>query len=179
MHLQPITAADLPEILALNQEHLPHVGTLDAPALHALWQSAAVAVQLRDDQGLAGFVLAMAPTARYASPNFQWFCRRGGDFLYVDRIAVARRCFGQGAGRRLYQAVFAAAHQGGFASVTCEVNTLPPNPDSLAFHTRLGFAQVGELIHVPGEKAVAMLEVAVHPAGPQPARTIDGTSQPA
>lgn len=159
MHIKPIAAADLPEILALNQEHVPHVGTLAAPALHALWQSAAAAVQLRDDQGLVGFVLAMAPTARYASPNFQWFCRRGGAFLYVDRIAVARRCFGQGAGRQLYQAVFAAARQDGFASVTCEVNTLPPNPDSLAFHMRLGFEQVGELIHVPGEKAVVMLEL--------------------
>ncbi len=161
MHLSPIAAADLPEILALNQEHVPHVGTLDLPALQALWQSAAVAVQLRDHQGLVGFVLALAPTASYASPNFRWFCSRGGEFLYVDRIAVARRCFGQGAGRQLYQAVFDAARTGGFASVTCEVNTLPPNPDSLAFHARLGFGQVGELVHVAGEKAVAMLEVRV------------------
>ncbi len=41
--------------------------------------------------------------------------------------------------------------------VTCEVNLVPPNPGSLAFHHRLGFERMGELQHIPGEKEVAML----------------------
>ncbi len=153
-----ITRADLPEVWALNAAHVPHVGDVDRPAMEALWKVSALAVLLRDEAGVAGFLLAMAPEAAYASPNFRWFCARGGRFLYVDRLAVATHRQGQGVGRRLYDAAFEAARRGGFTSVTCEVNTLPPNPDSLAFHARLGFQQVGALVHEPGKKAVAMLE---------------------
>ncbi|MHB1091087.1 MAG: hypothetical protein ACYC06_04325 [Ilumatobacteraceae bacterium] len=34
--------------------------------------------------------------------------------------------------------------------LTCEVNLQPPNPDSLRFHQRLGFGEVGQQESKPG-----------------------------
>ena len=46
-------------------------------------------------------------------------------------------------GRALYEAAFERAASAGAVEVTCEVNVEPPNPDSQAFHARLGFVEVG------------------------------------
>lgn len=45
----------------------------------------------------------------------------------------------------------------GLGEVTCEVNLVPPNPESLAFHHRLGFRQVGEQSTYGGSVRVALL----------------------
>jgi predicted GNAT superfamily acetyltransferase len=45
----------------------------------------------------------------------------------------------------------------GLREVTCEVNLEPPNPRSLAFHDRLGFVQVGELVTKNDTITVALL----------------------
>ena len=155
--VEPIAPADVDAVLALNAACVPHVGAGDGVRLADLVAQAAFAALVRDESGVAGFVLALPPTARYGSPNFGWFCERYDRFLYVDRIAVAERCRSRGLGRRLYEAVFAAARQRGDALVACEVNLVPSNPDSLAFHERLGFRRVGELRHRVGEYEVAML----------------------
>lgn len=155
----PIEPGDLAAVLALNAACVPEVGTIDATQLADLVRESTVAAVVRDDDGVAAFVLALAPAANYGSLNFRWFCERYSHFLYVDRIAVAERCRGRGLGRRLYDAVFGAARARGDSLVTCEVNLLPPNPDSLAFHERLGFRRVGELRHVVGKYEVAMLAI--------------------
>ena len=41
--------------------------------------------------------------------------------------------------------------------MTCEVNLEPPNPESLAFHDRLGFGRVGEQATKGGSVVVALL----------------------
>ena len=45
-------------------------------------------------------------------------------------------------GQTLYNRVVDLAVDQGRAEVTCEVNIEPPNPASLAFHSRLGFSEV-------------------------------------
>jgi predicted GNAT superfamily acetyltransferase len=155
--LEPIDGAALMEVLALNQACVPEVGALAVAALAELVRQAEVAVLTRDAQGLSSFVIALDPHTHYQSPNYRWFCARAQDFLYVDRIAVAARARGQGLGRTLYDEVLRRAVSLRAREVTCEVNTLPENPGSLAFHARLGFERVGELVHEPGKKAVAML----------------------
>ena len=54
-----------------------------------------------------------------------------------------RRLAGTIVGRALYEAAFERAASAGAVEVTCEVNVEPPNPDSQAFHARLGFVEVG------------------------------------
>ncbi|MEZ5825009.1 MAG: GNAT family N-acetyltransferase [Geminicoccaceae bacterium] len=92
----------------------------------------------------------------YGSPNYRWFDERHERFIYVDRIMADKGARGAGAGRALYDA-FIREFADGAPWIFCEVNELPPNPDSLAFHARLGFEPIGRLVHVPGEKQVAML----------------------
>lgn len=170
------TAADLPAVLALNEANVPHVGALDAPKLARLWGEAfALRVARLDGArggvaggggaggGVVGFLLAMVESADYESPNFRWFVARYPRFVYVDRIAVAEGFRGQGVGRRLYADVEALAGRRGAgegehaAWLTCEVNLAPPNPGSMAFHARLGFAGVGERWDEGGATGVRML----------------------
>lgn len=40
--------------------------------------------------------------------------------------------------------------------VTCEVNIRPPNPESLAFHDRQGFVEVGTQETEDGRKTVSL-----------------------
>jgi len=108
-----------------------------------------------------GFALLFRAGADYASENYRWFEVRGDDFFYVDRIVVADEAQNAGVGRALYAAIFAAARERGLARVTCEVNVEPPNPGSMRFHGRLGFAEVGRQSTKNDTIVVAMLAAAV------------------
>ena len=74
--------------------------------------------------------------------------------MYVDRIAVAQQHRDQGIGSMLYEQVIASSDEQG-VPVAAEVNSTPPNPDSMRFHERFRFKEVGELHHQ--EKSVLML----------------------
>jgi predicted GNAT superfamily acetyltransferase len=152
-----ITRADLPILLAMNNAAVPDVNRLDEAELARLAELSAVATVVVLDGEPQGIMLALRPGQPYASPNYRWFTERYDDFLYVDRVIVAPSKRGAGLGRTLYADAFdhAAAH--GLAQVTCEVNVEPPNPGSLRFHARLGFAQVGEQYTENGAKRVALL----------------------
>ena len=154
--VRPLRADDEPTVdavLALNEHWVPHVGAVSRDRLVSLVEEADLALVLEraKDGGVAldGFLVVMAPGAAYDSPNYRWFedrLRSGeapGPFRYVDRIAISPDAQGAGLGRRLYEAAFERAAEVGAAEVTCEVNLQPPNPDSQAFHRRMGFVEVG------------------------------------
>lgn len=88
-------------------------------------------------------VIAFDDKAPYDSPNFRWFGDRYDTFIYVDRLAVAPSQRRAGLGKALYEMLIACAQTSGYRRLCCEVNLSPPNPDSMAFHARLGFAQIG------------------------------------
>lgn len=137
-------------VLELNEHWVPHVGSVSRERLvHILEQSDLALVAELEPGRLGGFVIVLGPGADYDSPNYRWFESRlagggaPGPFRYVDRIAVSPDAQGSGVGRLLYEATFDRAGAVGAGEVTCEVNVEPPNPDSQAFHARLGFAEVG------------------------------------
>ena len=99
----------------------------------------------------------MDPGLDYASENYRWFSERGDSFVYIDRVVVAEEARGTGIGRALYDAVFERAREHGRAEVDCEVNVRPENPQSLAFHARLGFEKLGEQETKGGAYRVALL----------------------
>lgn len=135
-------------VLALNHAHRVATSDLDRARLDAMLAEAAVARATPD--GMA-FVIAFDEGAAYDSPNFLWFRDRFERFVYVDRIVVADGARGRGIARALYGEVFAAAASGGRARVVCEVNLVPPNPGSDAFHAALGFAEAGRGSPAPGK----------------------------
>ena len=155
---RPIAPADLLALAALNDAAVPAVSPLGLTGLTALVPHCEVAVVIDDDDGVpVAFLLALTPGAPYASENYRWFETHRPGSLYVDRLAVAPRAFGVGLGRQLYETVSGHAHRLGLAEITCEVNLEPPNPESMAFHARLGFTQVGEQVTKGGSVRVALL----------------------
>lgn len=154
---------DVPALAALNDAAVPAVNALGPAGLAAHLPACDVTLVVDDPTTGAplAFLLALAPGAAYASENYRWFSTHRPGSLYVDRIVVAPHGHGRGVGRALYAAVDAAATRAGLAELTCEVNLDPPNPESLAFHRRLGFTQVGEQVTSGGAVRVALLARAV------------------
>ncbi len=154
---------DMPAILALNNDHAAATSWLSAAKLDAML-AAALHVGLVDG-GRAGFLIAFAQDAAYDSPNFLWFRARHRRFAYIDRVVIAPGSQRRGHGRALYAGLIAAAGDG---LVCCEVNHVPPNPASDAFHAALGFVEAGQAQH-PDGKVVRYLERPLSaPARPPP-----------
>ncbi len=162
--LRAIVSADIPQITVLNAAAVPAVSPATEVEMGALLEFGHLAIVAVDDSAdapLLGFLLCMQPGSDYASENYRYFESRGIDHLYVDRIVVADGARGLGIGRQLYNAVFELARAEGRREVTCEVNLDPPNPESLAFHARLGFERVGEQATKSATVTVALLAAPV------------------
>jgi predicted GNAT superfamily acetyltransferase len=147
LSLRPLRDTNTAQVLELNSAAVPAVNDLDADELGALLAAAHSAVAVVADaepNTVLGFAILFAPGAEYHSENYRWFSGRSASFLYLDRIVVAPDSRGQGMGTLLYSAVFDAARALGADEVFCEVNLQPPNPQSMAFHERLGFTEIGQ-----------------------------------
>jgi predicted GNAT superfamily acetyltransferase len=150
--IRDIEPADLPAILALNNEHAAEVNALTAAELEQLVRIAACA-RIMDDA--TGFVIALDEKTPAHGPNHAWFLARSRAFLYVDRIVIAKHARGRGLARELY-ADLARVASG--RPLCCEVNVDPPNPASLAFHERLAFQVCGEAVDPRNGKRVRYFE---------------------
>jgi len=164
MRLRPLTPADLPQLVELNNGAVPAVPTTLIDEMTALLATSDLAfgvVDGTDDARLHGFLIGMRPGSDYDSENYRFFEGRGGDFLYVDRIVVAEEARGRRIGQLLYARVFELARAEGRTEVTCEVNLDPPNPGSLVFHGRLGFAEVAQQSTKGGTVRVSLMAAPV------------------
>lgn len=159
---RPIQAADISGVVELNDAAYPAVPITSIEEMTALVGLAGFTYLLSDEaDAVQAFLIGMRPGTPYASENYRYFEARGTDSLYVDRIVVAEGLRGRQIGRQLYAAVFDLARAEGRAEVTCEVNLDPPNPGSLAFHSRMGFSRVGEQPTKDGTVTVALLAAEV------------------
>ena len=141
MTVRFLEPADLTAALELNQALVPAVGTLDSTGLERLVEQSVVALASVLDGEFAGFCLVLSPGADYGSINYRWFGERYDDFVYLDRVAIDPAFHGRGLGRELYEEVERRIDAAWF---TLEVNLRPRNDQSLAFHARLGFTEVGQ-----------------------------------
>ncbi len=153
--LRPLADSDIPDVVALNQANLDAVSRMDEDRLVQLraWSDRFDVVE--EDGELAGFVVTFAPGAPYDSENYRWFTERHvADFYYLDRVVFADRFRRRGLGGFAYDALEKVA--AGYGRMTLEVNLVPRNDASLAFHARRGYDEVGRL----GDERylVAMLE---------------------
>lgn len=156
MELRDAAPGDYPEILRLNRQALPHVNDISPQMLEELAGQSLLMPVVRVAGRLAGFVIVLDETARYGSPNFQYFRRCYPSFAYVDRIVVADPFRRQGLSSALYGHV-ARGCAGCKPVLTCEVNLQPPNPGSLAFHEAAGFRAVGVQDTEGGAKTVQLM----------------------
>ena len=141
-------------LLALNNAHAQELSWLEVERLEYLIGEAFLARRIGN---FDAFLLAFDQDARYDSPNFIWFRARYPRFVYVDRIVVAASVRGRGCARQLYSDLFEHAARAGHDRVVCEVNKMPPNAASDAFHAALGFVEVGTASVHGGSRTVRYL----------------------
>ena len=158
--LREPTRADWPRMLELNLASERELSPLEEQRLEWILSLAQSAVVAERGGEIAGFALAIPPGTAYDSENYRWFAARFERFLYLDRIVVAASQRRHGIGTRLYDAMETAAV--GFERMVCEVNVVPPNPASLAFHVARGYAEIDRLEH-GSEKVVALLGKELRP----------------
>jgi predicted GNAT superfamily acetyltransferase len=151
--IRPLRAATTP-FLALNNAHATELSPLTLHEFHRLIQASFSAASIED---AAAFLIAFDQDADYASANFLWFRERYERFVYVDRVVTSPLARGKGYAKALYADLFQRVKEAGHSRIVCEVNLIPPNPASDAFHAALGFSEVGRASIHDGGKTVRYL----------------------
>lgn len=144
MQIRDLAPTDLSAVLRLNEAALPAVNSHDLDSLALLVSQADRSWVLDDDGTLAGLLISFAPGAPYASRHYRWFQERFDEFRYVDRIIISPTHQHRGLGSKLYDALEQHAAAQDAKRLLCEVNLLPPNPQSIAFHDRSGWTMISD-----------------------------------
>jgi predicted GNAT superfamily acetyltransferase len=141
--LRRIEPADHAQVIALNEANVVKLAPLDACRLRQLdtWADRFDVIDVDGEFG--GFVVTFAPGSPYDSENYRWFTERHGDsFYYLDRIVLADNHRRRGLGTFAYDEI--ERHARRYGHLALEVNLVPRNDVSLAFHDRRGFVEVGQ-----------------------------------
>ena len=162
MKIRPLQHDDSEAVLRINATAGAAVARLDVPELSRLMAISALHLAAVNSSGaVAGYALAFSNEHAYDGEEFLTF-RASIDkpFIYIDQVAIDVAARRAGAGRMLYQELASRAESLRAAALCCEVNFVPPNPVSLAFHRRVGFARTGALDTLDG-RTVALLRRAI------------------
>jgi predicted GNAT superfamily acetyltransferase len=158
MELVELGDCDLAAVCALNNSFAQETSYLTEPEMSRLLHIAFYARGLAEQGSQVGaFLIGLDESAEYANANFAFFHARRKRFVYIDRVITAKHAMRQGLARKLYEDLFLRATAAQHTVVGCEVNLLPPNPASDAFHARMSFAEVGSA-QLPNGKTVRYLE---------------------
>ena len=142
--LRRISPADHEHVLALNEANVVALAPMDEDRLVALEALADRFDVIDVDGSFGGFVITFAPGSAYDSENYRWFAERhDGQFYYLDRIVLADAHRRQGLGTFVYDEIEQVARR--YGRLALEVNLVPRNDISLAFHDRRGYVEVGRL----------------------------------
>ena len=154
--IRDVRDSDMGMLLTINNAAVHNVNALEMAALEHLRSQASYCRVAINDGNLAGFLIALQPDADYNSQNFVWFRQQFEEFVYIDRVVVAKPHRGLGIGRVFYADIQSHAEQVA-PMLTCEVNLEPRNDVSLLFHGTSGFNEVGQRMSEDGEKRVSLL----------------------
>jgi predicted GNAT superfamily acetyltransferase len=155
VEIRPLADADVDSVLDLNAKSVEALSPLDLSTLTMYRGIATEALVVEVDGTVAAFAIAYGPDVEYESENYRWHGERFDDFFYLDRIVVGSDYRRRGIASALYDAMEERAARHG--RMVCEVNSEPPNVESLAFHRSRGYVEIGELGKPDGHRVV-MLE---------------------
>jgi len=155
-HISKTDTIDLPHIHDLNQHALPAVSSITLNDMTQFLEMADYFRVIKVKNDIAGFLIALAPGKDYHSPNYKWFEKKYSQFMYVDRIVIDPSFQSKGLGRAFYDdlKMFSQRYT---PIITCEVNLKPKNDESLLFHKKYGFEQVGTQETDGGKKEVSLM----------------------
>ena len=147
----------LDDILLLNESSLPAVSSVNIDEMKKFLKIADYFKTLLINKSISGFLIALHPGSDYQSMNYKWFEKQYESFLYIDRIVIASKYRGYGIGKAFYKDLekFALNETD---TITCEVNIKPKNTDSMLFHKKYGFRQVGTQYTENRKKEVSLME---------------------
>lgn len=162
IRIRPMEERDLPFILRINEENVAVLSPMNEGTLRRFVDMADCFLMAELDDAPAGFLIALREGREsYESENYRWFSRHYPQFLYIDRIVIDAPFRGRGIGRALYKRVFDRAREAKLPFVTAEVDTIPYNAESLAFHAAMGFHEVGTQSVRSSSVTVSLLEAAM------------------
>ena len=155
LSIRQAQASDFPWILDLNATEEDKTSQIDLARITQLdrWSDYHRVAVVEDR--VVGFLLVMSEASDYDGDNFRWFVERYDRFLYVDRIVIDRTAARSGIGSALYGDLIQFGATQGCPALCCEINVLPPNPISHAFHARFGFKEVGRSAETGASKVVS------------------------
>ena len=154
--LRPLRDTDVADVLTLNERNVAKLAPMDEARLHEL-RDLADRFDVVDVEGrFAGFVVTFGPGTSYDSENYRWFTDRHGSdaFYYLDRIVLHEEFRRRGLGGFVYDEMERVAAP--YRRLSLEVNLVPRNDASLAFHEARGYVEVGRL--GDEEHLVALME---------------------
>ena len=144
VRLRPVRDADLRAVRVLNETHVPMVAPADEERIAYLRDLADRFDVIEVDGSVAGLVVTVQPGSAYDSANYRWFSERlGSDFYYLDRVVVDASVRRRGVAGRVYDELEDVA--AGYGQMALEVNLVPRNDGSLAFHAQRGYVEIGQL----------------------------------
>ena len=148
--------SDLNFILDLNQRFIPAVSDLSNGMMSYFLEISDYYKVMKVDGLSIGFLIALKPGEDYLSENYRWFNKRYQSFTYIDRIVISKEYQGQGYGRFFYDHLCNHSKENS-DHIACEVNTRPLNQQSIRYHEKYGFYEVGKQETENGRKCVSLL----------------------
>ena len=158
--IETTSPSDLNQILELNQKALPTVSNVNLKEMQHFLKIVDYFKTLKVNNKVAGFLIALTPGKDYNSVNYKWFENKYESFMYVDRIVVTPTYQGHGFGTAFYNDL-SNFSKNIIPRITCEVNINPPNKESMLFHTKYGFKQVGTQFTEIGQKEVSLMKLSI------------------
>ena len=140
--IRTLRTKDLELIHKWNQSTVPKVNSLTFEEFRLQSVNCTYSyIQCSTDSMPVGFIFLYDEKTEYDSLNYLYFKSRYQKFLYVDRIIIAGEHQKKGYGQQLYDFVIDTPNPDIFC---CEVNITPPNRQSLSFHQKYGFNEIGQ-----------------------------------
>ena len=140
--IRTLRTTDLELIHKWNQSTVPKVNSLTFEEFRLQSVNCTYSyIQCSTNSMPVGFIFLYDEKTEYDSLNYLYFKIRYQKFLYVDRIIIAGEHQKKGYGQQLYDFVIDTHNPDIFC---CEVNITPPNRQSLSFHHKYGFKEIGQ-----------------------------------
>ena len=133
---------DLNFILSLNQDSIPSVSSSNLEMMRHFLAISDYFKVCKVNGISIGFLIALLPEKDYNSEHYKWFNDRYDSFIYVDRIIFNKSYQKQGYGTIFYNDL-KKTMKNKLTNIVCEINIKPYNKQSINFHKKYGFNEVG------------------------------------
>ena len=141
--IEQATKDDLKSILFLNQYSIPAVSSSNLEIMKHFLIICDYFKVCKINGEIIGFLNALLPSKDYKSEHYKWFNDRYESFIYVDRIILNKSYQNQGYGTVYYDDLKKLI-ENKLLDIACEINTKPYNKQSIRFHKKYGFKEVGK-----------------------------------